>query len=480
MEEYKIGINVDFFGRHRGICSCGQHNLWYRNPTMDKQCEKCGNEYFIKGVVEKDKRVSVPHIKVVYKNERGFKADRTNLSIIYDGYDMEIIKPNLTRTIEYDIVDKVLKVYRNKELEYDFNEYGFGGLMTKINGQFFKQVDESAFLELVSTEKTRDLYQYTKTNLSKSGWGIKARLLYGFAVLMDEKYNWLQILSNAGIPNVGRFASGYNNRINTRETTPHKILGVPKFMMSYIREDISIDSYTLKSISDSMKIIDPNKIREIISIVKDEGTIKDLSNSIECILQLHRDYDYSNLKKLVLYLFRETRLYQGFQTSRDSATYLRDYVRMSKQMNLEYEKYPKSLKKEHDVVLMNYKLINQGERQTKEFKLSVGKKSYIDLMYSNKKDNFIVLAPTTPADIVKEGNQLSHCVASYVKDVIGDKCQILFLRNKEEPEKPLVTIEVRGLNIRQVRGFANRQISDQEKEFVKKWAEEKNLVEAYY
>jgi hypothetical protein len=129
---------------------------------------------------------------------------------------------------------------------------------------------------------------------------------------------------------------------------------------------------------------------------------------------------------------------------------------------------------------MNYNMLTNDERTRKEFALSIGKNSYQNLAFEHKKEPFLIVLPTESQDLVKEGNQLSHCVASYVKDVNSDRCKIVFLRDKEEPEKPLVTIEVRGMNIRQARGFGNRTVTPEQKEFIQKWAEEKNLVEAYY
>ena len=97
------------------------------------------------------------------------------------------------------------------------------------------------------------------------------------------------------------------------------------------------------------------------------------------------------------------------------------------------------------------------------------------------KDDFVILAPESPDDLVKEGNQLSHCVASYVKDVINGRCKIYFLRNKgEDIDKPLVTIEIRGMNIRQAKGKSNRPVTPEQKEFITKWAREKDLIEDYY
>lgn len=490
INKYRFGITKRYVGsKYRpsniGICYCGQCVI-RRNEENVLQCDKCGNDYFIDASGQTNKRFVIPYLEILRKDNRGFKVKRINLSIIYEeGEGIKVVKENLTRTMDYDIVDKRFEIYRGDVPEYKYGVAGFNrNDLDKANQYFFTQLEIKPFLDRVSNEVTRGLYHVADKYLSDDGWNKKKNITIGFIRLMKD-YQWMQVLANAGIPQVDRFytiASRYYNdkAINKEATKPHDILKVPKFMIKYIREDVTITRDVLKTFQGNFKNIDHNKFREIMSIVKDEGTMRDLSNSIEDIMQIHIDYGYTNIKKLVLYLFREVKLMQGIDSAQNASTYLRDYIRMSRAMELDWEKYPKSLKKEHDIVLMNYNLVNNNNNEQREFQLAVDKKSYQDLVYTDKKEDFAVIAPSGTEDLVKEGNQLSHCVASYVRDVASDRCKILFLRESNNIDKPLATIEVRGLNIRQARGFANRPLTEEQKEFVSKWAEEKGLVEAYY
>ena len=49
------------------------------------------------------------------------------------------------------------------------------------------------------------------------------------------------------------------------------------------------------------------------------------------------------------------------------------------------------------------------------------------------------------------------------------------MRSIDELDKPLITIEVRDGNIRQVRGFGNRNPDRHEMAFVQEWADVKGL-----
>jgi hypothetical protein len=485
--DYKFGIKKRLGGRWGktfAICNCGQGVL-YNKDERKYSCDKCLNEYFVNCENQTSKRFTIPYLEILRKDNRGFKVKRTNLSIIVEDNQITPVKENLTRIIDFDVVDNTLKVWRGEELEYDAQTHN-SVIRKNTNTRFFTQLDESDFLEFVSNEVTRSLYTGVVSNLSREGasWQNKDNVLYGLE-LFASNHQYLQILANAGVPEVdrffaGRYYHGRNNIIDKTKTKPHEILRVPKFIMQYVREDTSLNLDILRNFQNSLKQIDGNKFKEILSIVKDEGTLKELSSCIDNIMQIHKDYDYSNLKKLVLYLFREVRLTQGIDSPTNASTYLRDYIRMSRHLGLEYEKYPKSLKKVHDVAQLNYKAITAGKEKVMQFKMAVEKNSYQELAFMHKKEKYAIVIPDKSEDIVKEGNELSHCVASYVKDVIEDRCKIVFLRNKEDLDKPLATIEVRGFNIRQARGFSNARISEDQKEFIKLWAEEKRLIENYY
>lgn len=490
--KYKFGITTVrqmSDGRKTiAVCHCGQHTILNNYWDMPPQCISCGNEYFSDKRNVNVRRFILPFLDVERKDNRGFKVTRVNLSLSYvDGF-LTVIKENLKRTMEYDIVDGTLQTWRNDVLEYS-NIDGMGFTQTQreyANKMFFTGLPQSEFFDVVSNEVTRDMYKNVARPLSSNGYCKSNDTIKGLELLASPQYKWLQILSNAGVANVSRFYErqrynrGEEGAINPNATRPHEILKIPKFMMAYIREDLTINRWVLSQLQAYFKVADHNKFKEVLSIVKDESNIKELANSIETITQIHMDYEYTNLKKLALYLFRECRLTQGIDSPQDASSYLKDYISMSRAMGLEYEKYPKSLKKVHDVVQMNYKMIKNETDTSIAFSRALDKKSYKDLVYAKRNKRYTILIPTKSEDLVKEGNQLSHCVASYVKDVIRDKCKILFLREAENPEVPIATIEVRGINIRQARGFGNRQLTKEEQEFVKEWADEKGLYEAYY
>lgn len=487
-EDYRFGIVRREDGVNTGICNCGNVMTGANSFKSKFDCDKCGNNFFIPTHNFLGERFSVPYLESERRDNRGFKVKRVNLSIHYKDKVITPIKENLTRTVDFDMVDKRLQVWRGKELEYDYVNTYHPEVRSRVNTQLFSMLSQNLFLDFVSNDVTRDLFHLTKT-LGYRGNG-KDDLMVGFEKLLNPDNAYLQILANAGLPQVHRFRTDFKNSryynnpnantIKKDKTKPHEILGLPKFMMAYLREDDSVTLSDITTLQNAFKKIDTGKFKDIMSVIKDESNIDELTTCLDEIIQIHMDYGYDNLKKLILYLFREIRLYQGINSPEHGATLLRDYIRMSRTMNLEWEKYPRSLKKEHDIVQMNYEMLNQNEDSKRRFNLSIEKESYKVLAYENKKENYNIVLPVEGKDLIKEGNQLSHCVSSYVTDIMDDKCKIVFLRDKENVEKPLVTIEVRGFNIRQAKRFGNNPVTHEQKEFIKKWAEEKTLIEAYY
>jgi hypothetical protein len=215
----------------------------------------------------------------------------------------------------------------------------------------------------------------------------------------------------------------------------------------------------------------------LLEMLDDESDINQLHNLEDTYIQLYRRYGYANHKNLMRYITRDIKLQQGITSPVDGARTLRDYVRMCGEMGINPEKYSRNLKKDHDVASMNYKMM-QDMVKLDNFKKEMEKPIWDKILYKNKE--YMIVKPIDPQELVREGETLGHCVASYVDDVIKGKCKIFFLRLLLTPEEGLVTIEIRGdeetgLRVVQVRGRSNREPNAKEKEFISEWSEKKNL-----
>ena len=71
-------------------------------------------------------------------------------------------------------------------------------------------------------------------------------------------------------------------------------------------------------------------------------------------------------------------------------------------------------------------------------------------------DTLLIRQPRSMGEIIMEGKLLHHCVGGYAERHARGKLHIMFIRRKEEPEKPYFTMEVSTSGvIVQVRGLRN-------------------------
>lgn len=473
--KYKIGFKTRMSdGRYVASCSCGVSQI-LKKIYNDVTCEGCGNTTFtwLSG-----DRALYPYIEILEKSGKGFKAKRTNLSLFHDkdSYSLKI-KRNMVQVLKYDLVNNEIRLWKNG-VEHKLNKGNYERNQSYV--RFFNEIDDKEFLKLISVEETRSFFEMVYNKLSRGQyWTSPNRIYRGLSKSFEFKY--MLILSNAGFENVERFNKrghyGIRADINSNGTNPKDILRIPKFVLKYFKEDNSLGLFELKQVQDALTKVDGNRLRELFEIVKDESTISDLCICLDTLIEIHNKYNYTNLKKLALYLFREIRMNQGITSPQEGATLLLDYINMSTKLGQDYEKYPKSLKKNHDVTALNYK-VKESEIKRREFKEKVESEIYKSLEIKDKE--YSIISPTEIDDLIREGNELSHCVASYVDSIINDRCNIYFMRNTKNLTIPLATIEVRGGNVRQARGYANRHLTEQEREFVSKWADKKKLALNYY
>ena len=90
-----------------------------------------------------------------------------------------------------------------------------------------------------------------------------------------------------------------------------------------------------------------------------------------------------------------------------------------------------------------------------------------------------MVAPSSTKDIQREGDNLCHCVSSYVKRVIDGTTLIFFLRKIKNKDESMITMEVRDGSVVQCRGMHNRKTTKEEDEAIKTFAEKQKLKLSY-
>lgn len=88
---------------------------------------------------------------------------------------------------------------------------------------------------------------------------------------------------------------------------------------------------------------------------------------------------------------------------------------------------------------------------------------------------FVIKIPRQTIEIHNEAQCLEHCVRTYIPRVIRGETLIAFLRDKKEPDEPLVTLEIKKGTLTQAYGKNDRKPKKEHLEFLKMWCKMKGL-----
>ena len=134
-----------------------------------------------------------------------------------------------------------------------------------------------------------------------------------------------------------------------------------------------------------------------------------------------------------------------------------DYVDAAKVLgyNLRNEVFllPKDLNAKHDAATKEAAAILDMRRQDADKRKERRRLGQLCRRYTYTDGTWLIRPPHGAAEIVAEGKALKHCVGGYADRHVNGTVTILFLRDKHDPEKPRVTIEMRGNQIVQIHGW---------------------------
>ena len=102
-------------------------------------------------------------------------------------------------------------------------------------------------------------------------------------------------------------------------------------------------------------------------------------------------------------------------------------------------------------------------------------------LYERIGNEFEIIVPREPKDIVNEGASLNHCVGGYLESVASGYKTILFLRKVSDPDKSFYTIEVDGSRIVQIHGNHNKWLGNNPEaiQFVIDWLKDVHVYCAH-
>ncbi|EAE9463016.1 PcfJ domain-containing protein [Listeria monocytogenes] len=152
-------------------------------------------------------------------------------------------------------------------------------------------------------------------------------------------------------------------------------------------------------------------------------------------------------------------------------SYYLDYLNLMRDLNIAIDSeniiMPKNLVIAHDNAV---KLLYQMKHEVEEQQYKVRFEKIKDL--EKTIDNYAFIVPKQASDLLTEGKALSHCVggSNYIKQHIEGKTTIIFVRDKQDLEKSLYTLEYKNGQIYQLRGKHNCDPTKDVQMAANKWA----------
>ena len=126
--------------------------------------------------------------------------------------------------------------------------------------------------------------------------------------------------------------------------------------------------------------------------------------------------------------------------------YLNACNKLGIDMSLKQNRLPKDFTYWHDLRIDQYaeqKAIEEANKKQELMqKFSEVAEKYLPLQH-NKRSAFICVIAKSPADLIREGEFLHHCVGrmNYDQRMVREESLIFFVRAKDSPDIPLVTLE---------------------------------------
>lgn len=172
-----------------------------------------------------------------------------------------------------------------------------------------------------------------------------------------------------------------------------------------------------------------------------QALVKRLGSAVEGLtlemFQRAMQYNFEdNDWSVLVYYLTKCKLgeYQGLVTATDK---IAKYIRWCKAMEKKVDKVP-CFSREY-VETKNAYEAYKTEYDTKRLTQNYARKAKA---FTFTYGEYSVFVPTCPQDIIREGNEMSHCVGSYTDRVIENTTYIVFVRKTATPDKCYITAQV--------------------------------------
>jgi len=400
LDNFKVGFKFgdSWSSLRKCYCSCGAYLELNRR---DEIVCGCGNKRFIDGGSYVRERRSHDGVYTsIRKDARGFKARKQEYIVNFKREENKVVcKLSHVWELDVDLPSRTLLLTKNGKEVTSGNESNWANI-----NQFFKCADsELSVVRELTEDNIYHVLNYAYSKLGSRNMEYVSKMGRGLLRLIkDSRLPRLELFSNAGFGNQLSDIANVRDWMDSKETQPHRIMGVPKSLLRYVKEDADLKTRDIAKLATMVESMGVNNVMTVLQIFREEASVSALMYCYDTFSVLHRMYDYKDVRRLALYVAREVKLEQGIESPSEACNLLRDTCRMCRDMEVATkERFPKSLKKNHDIAQMNYK-VQADEIQNRKMKEVTEQEDYSGL--AKKSKSFSVIIPQSATEVIQEGS----------------------------------------------------------------------------
>ena len=234
---------------------------------------------------------------------------------------------------------------------------------------------------------------------------------------------------------------------------------IPNVLKAFPGRDFAVEWENIKALVDKFGL---ENTRDLIR-ERDISLVTDCLCGIRTILEY--DFKYESFKQYVLY----DSVRMGFADNTwNFIRHWKDTLDMQKDLYGKVkEKYPKHLLEFHEQLAYKMRL-HEAEINAKKFEAHAKE----TVRFEAEHGGYVFIAPKTPQDFYDEATAMNNCLAGYVRRYADGEDHIMFMRDKRDPEKSLVTIELDlNGNLTQAYQACNQRVTDTQRRAIEIWLE---------
>lgn len=254
----------------------------------------------------------------------------------------------------------------------------------------------------------------------------------------------------------------YFNMLCKPGTKPKDIFQTEKPVYSALKNEESLKTWNRFRLMYKQGKIKSDTVDQVYHAGFDENMLRQISGILNHTYEGKPVFTWNSL----LNYLQRLDMYEAIPAE-EALPLLLDVLRMSNQLMVKPNITGDSLKREHDVLA---RTCRQKQDDILAAKMEDACKKLEKYDYSE--NIYFIRGIKSYADLLDEARQQHNCVASYAHDIINGRSLIYVMREKDKPEKSLITIELtpKTTEIRQKYLAFNQPIRNKsQSEFIDRW-----------